>query len=101
MRRVLAALIAFLPAVALADVTGPTRVIDGDTIDSAGQFVRLFGIDASERDQPCRRNEASHLRGAAARASPVVAGASHPSPPDRQPRSRARKFADTDVVVFV
>ena len=33
-------------------VSGPAKVIDGDTIVVAGQFVRLHGIDAPELDQP-------------------------------------------------
>jgi endonuclease YncB( thermonuclease family) len=32
-------------------LTGPARVIDGDTIVVAGEFVRLHGIDAPELDQ--------------------------------------------------
>jgi endonuclease YncB( thermonuclease family) len=34
------------PVVALADVSGTARVIDGDTIEVAGARVRLFGIVA-------------------------------------------------------
>jgi endonuclease YncB( thermonuclease family) len=33
-------------------LTGPAKVIDGDTIVMAGQLVRLHGIDAPELDQP-------------------------------------------------
>ncbi len=44
-----------LPAVAFADVTGPARVIDGDTIEVAGERIRLHGIDAPESGQRCRR----------------------------------------------
>ena len=44
----LAFLLALLPAVALADVTGPARVIDGDTIEIAGERIRLHGIDAAK-----------------------------------------------------
>jgi endonuclease YncB( thermonuclease family) len=32
-------------------LTGPAKVIDGDTIVVAGQMVRLHGIDAPELDQ--------------------------------------------------
>ena len=32
-------------------LTGPAKVIDGDTIVVAGQLVRLHGIDAPELDQ--------------------------------------------------
>ena len=33
-------------------LTGPAKVIDGDTIIVADQLVRLHGIDAPEQDQP-------------------------------------------------
>jgi endonuclease YncB( thermonuclease family) len=35
---------------------GPVKVVDGDTIDIGGVRVRLFGIDAPERSQPCFRD---------------------------------------------
>jgi len=38
---IILALVALLPAIALADVIGPVRVIDGDTLEVAGQRVRL------------------------------------------------------------
>jgi len=38
---------------ALADITGPIRVIDADTIDVGAERVRLHGIDAPEVDQIC------------------------------------------------
>jgi len=52
----LAALMLFLatPAVALE---GKPRIIDGDSLEIAGQQVRLFGIDAPESDQTCSRND--------------------------------------------
>lgn len=50
----LALLPAWSGAPALAEVTGPPRVIDGDTIEVAGTVIRLYGIDAPELGQSCR-----------------------------------------------
>ena len=35
-----------------ADVTGPAKIIDGDTIIVAGEHVRLQGIDAPSCTRP-------------------------------------------------
>lgn len=40
-------------------MNGRARVIDGDTIELAGKRIRLFGIDAPERDQTCERGGGS------------------------------------------
>ncbi|MGC1502817.1 MAG: thermonuclease family protein [Sulfitobacter sp.] len=36
-----------------AEISGKLRVVDGDTLDVGGTRVRLHGIDAPERNQPC------------------------------------------------
>ncbi|MDZ4094280.1 MAG: thermonuclease family protein [Paracoccaceae bacterium] len=43
------------PVVALT-IGGQAYAVDGDTLDVAGHRIRLFGIDAPERSQPCDRN---------------------------------------------
>lgn len=63
MRRTGAACAAAL-AVALAsphalarELAGEAQVIDGDTLEVAGERVRLYGIDAQETDQICTDGE--------------------------------------------
>lgn len=42
-----------IPSPQLATVSGPARIIDGDTLDVNGVRVRLWGIDAPEARQTC------------------------------------------------
>jgi endonuclease YncB( thermonuclease family) len=48
----LASLLLAFPAFA-GDITGTARIIDGDTIEAAGERIRLHGIDAPESKQTC------------------------------------------------
>lgn len=52
---VLSAILALIlaPAIALADISGKPRVIDGDTVEIAGERVRLHAINAPEFEQTC------------------------------------------------
>ncbi len=54
--RALAIALCLLATPVMADVTGPARVIDGDTLEIQGQRIRLHGIDAPESRQLCRRD---------------------------------------------
>ncbi len=51
--RALTIALCLLATPALADVTGPAKVIDGDSLEVAGEQVRLHGIDAPESRQLC------------------------------------------------
>lgn len=48
-----AILVSYLSTSALAEIVGRASVIDADTIEVHGQRIRLHGIDAPEKDQPC------------------------------------------------
>ena len=51
--RTLITVLCLLTTPALADVTGPAKVVDGDTLKVAGERIRLHGIDAPESRQLC------------------------------------------------
>jgi len=48
---------------AKADVVGPARIIDGDTLEITGAKIRLHGIDAPESKQNCLANGKAYLCG--------------------------------------
>ncbi len=52
---------------ARAEVAGPPRVIDGDTLAVQGRVVHLYGIDAPELGQACRIGARSYDCGRIAR----------------------------------
>ncbi|MDP6708926.1 MAG: thermonuclease family protein [Alphaproteobacteria bacterium] len=51
--RYLIVVLALLPSLALAQISGKATVVDGDTIEIGGALVRLHGIDAPELAQAC------------------------------------------------
>ena len=55
-----------LSGTAIADITGPAKVIDGDTIKVGGAKIRLHGIDAPESAQVCQANDQTYRCGAQA-----------------------------------
>jgi endonuclease YncB( thermonuclease family) len=44
-------------------IKGIAEVVDGDTIKIDGTRIRLFGIDAPEKDQTCKKNYFNHYWG--------------------------------------
>lgn len=46
----------FLVSAAQGDTIGLASVIDDDTIESYGQWIRLYGIEAPESHQTCRKD---------------------------------------------
>lgn len=49
----LALIVTIASATQAAELRGKLRVVDGDTVDVGDVRVRLHGIDAPERNQPC------------------------------------------------
>ncbi len=52
-RAILFAIALLAATSAWADITGPARVIDGDSLEIAGERIRFHGIDAPESRQTC------------------------------------------------
>ena len=64
-----------------AEVTGTVRVVDGDTLEMLGQTIKLFGVDAIERDQLCLSATASRNGSAPGLAVVCPRGDSPAGPP--------------------
>lgn len=61
LRFVLFTILLLAPPPAMADITGKPRVIDGDTIEIAGERIRLHGIDAPEMKQICKNQKGKDI----------------------------------------
>ncbi len=64
---VLAASFTLMAGPAQAEIAGPPKIIDGDTIEVQGATVRLYGIDAPELGQTCRIGQRAYDCGKIAR----------------------------------
>lgn len=80
---------------ALAELVGRASVIDGDTIEIAGQRIRFHGIDAPEASQACLDGEGRQYRcgRVAAHALDVFLSASRPTHCQPVGRNRERVVA--------
>jgi endonuclease YncB( thermonuclease family) len=87
-----ALLLATACARAAAELVGPAKVLDGDTLDVQGRRVRLHGIDAPEGDQSCTdgagRSYRCGDRARAALAGRVRGKSVRCEPRDRDPHGR-------------
>jgi endonuclease YncB( thermonuclease family) len=59
-------LLAQIPVAAAAEIAGPAKVTDGDTIKIYGAKIRLHGIDAPESAQVCKAEGKSYRCGISA-----------------------------------
>ncbi|GAB4814195.1 hypothetical protein N2152v2_001241 [Parachlorella kessleri] len=57
------------PAYAGEVLLGPARVVDGDTMQVAGTRIRMYGIDAPETAQSCRKSGKDYSCGLDAKAA--------------------------------
>jgi endonuclease YncB( thermonuclease family) len=59
MRTLLALCLVIVTPAFAETLTGRARAVDGDTLEIAGDTVRIFGIDAPEHGQTCERADGS------------------------------------------
>jgi len=62
LRFALAVVFLLAPSVVVGDITGKPRIVDGDTIEIAGERIRLHGIDAPETKQTCKDDDGKEWR---------------------------------------
>ncbi|MBB6465586.1 endonuclease YncB(thermonuclease family) [Aminobacter lissarensis] len=81
-------------ALAQGPVIGRASVIDGDTIEIAGERIRFNGVDAPESWQVCHDGNGKAYRcgQAAANALDAFLGASRPTRCEYHSRDRYRRF---------
>ncbi|MBF0160089.1 MAG: thermonuclease family protein [Magnetococcales bacterium] len=56
-------LLCWWPGNVEAAITGMARVVDGDTLKIDKDRIRLYGIDAPEKAQPCQRDDRDYACG--------------------------------------
>ena len=73
-----------------AELAGPPKVIDGETLEVAGQRLRLYGVDAPDLRQTCEIRGRTYNCGRVSRTAlmDLVAGV------DVRCRTRGRKVGD-------